>query len=102
LSGVVHRLLLRESAINQTRAFCTRFLDQPNNACGTGGDSGGGVFIRQGNQWRLIGMLEALSGLANQPAGTSIFNGNINVIADLNQYRREIDAILLPDRVRHP
>jgi hypothetical protein len=87
--------------INQTRAFCTRFLDQMNNACGTGGDSGGGVFIRQGNQWQLIGMLDALSGLANQPAGTSVFNGNINVIADLSQYRTEIDAILLSDRARH-
>jgi hypothetical protein len=88
--------------INQTRAFCTKFLDQMNNACGTGGDSGGGVFIRQGNQWQLIGMLDALSGLANQPPGTSIFNGNINVIADLSQYRAEIDAVLLPERLRHP
>jgi hypothetical protein len=59
--------------INQTRAFCTKFFDQMDNACGTGGDSGGGVFIRQGNQWQLIGMLDALSGLANQPAGTSVF-----------------------------
>jgi hypothetical protein len=60
------------------------------------------VFIRQENQWQLIGMLDALSGLANQPAGTSIFNGNINVIADLSQYRPQIDAIVLPDRTRHP
>jgi hypothetical protein len=67
------------------------------NACGTGGDSGGGVFIRQGNQWQLIGMRDALSGLTNQPAGTSVFNVNINVIADLSQYRTEIAAILLPD-----
>jgi hypothetical protein len=88
--------------INQTRAFCTKFLDQMNNACGTGGDSGGGVFIRQGNQWQLIGMLDALSGLANQPAGTSVLNGDVNVIANLSQYRTEIDAILLLDRARHP
>ena len=88
--------------VNQTRAFCTKFLDQINNACGTGGDSGGGVFIRQGHQWQLIGMLDALGGLANQPAGTSVFNGNVNVIADLSQYRTEIDAILLLDRGRHP
>ncbi|HYZ72138.1 MAG TPA: hypothetical protein VE641_03615 [Chthoniobacterales bacterium] len=88
--------------INQTRAFCTKFLDQMNNACGTGGDSGGGVFIRHGNQWQLIGMLDALSGLANQPARTSVFNANINVIADLSQYRTEIDAILSPDRILHP
>ena len=88
--------------INQTRAFCTKFLDQTNNACGTGGDSGGGVFVRQGNQWQLIGMLDALSGLANQPVGTSIFDGNINVIADLSQYRPQIDAIMLPEWIRHP
>jgi hypothetical protein len=80
--------------INQTRAFYTKFLDEMNNACGTGGDSGGGVFIRQGNQWQLIGMLDALSGQPNQPAGTSILNCNINVIADLSQYRAQIDAIL--------
>jgi hypothetical protein len=80
--------------INQTRAFYTKFLDEMNNACGTGGDSGGGVFIRQGNQWQLVGMLDALSGQPNQPAGTSILNYNINVIADLSQYRAQIDAIL--------
>jgi hypothetical protein len=62
----------------------------------------GSVFIRQGNQWQLIGMLDALGGLANQPAGTSVCNGNVNVIADLSPYRAEIDAILLPDRARHP
>jgi hypothetical protein len=82
--------------INQTRAFYTKFLDQKNNACATAGDSGGGVFIRQGDQWQLIGMLEALGGLTNQPTGTSILNGNINVIADLSQYRAQIDAILSP------
>jgi hypothetical protein len=81
--------------INQTRAFYTKFLDQKNNACATPGDSGGGVFIRQGDQWQLIGMLDALSGPPNQPAGTSILNGDINVIADLSQYRAQIDAILL-------
>jgi hypothetical protein len=80
--------------INQTCAFYTKFLDQMNNACATGGDSGGGVFIRQGNQWQLIGMLDALGGLPNQPAGTSVLNDSINVIADLSQYRAQIDAIL--------
>jgi hypothetical protein len=84
--------------INQTRAFCTRFLDQRNNACATGGDSGGGVFTREDGQWQLIGMLDALGGPANQPAGTSILNGNINVIADLSQYRAQIDAILSANR----
>jgi hypothetical protein len=58
------------------------------------GDSGGGVFIRQGNQWQLIGMLDALSGLPYQPVGTSVLNHSINVIADLSQYRAQIDAIL--------
>jgi hypothetical protein len=84
--------------INQTRAFYTKFLDQKNNACATAGDSGGGVFIRQGDQWQLVGMLDALSGLKNQPAGTSILNGDINVIADLRQYRAQIEAILSPIR----
>lgn len=73
--------------VNQTRAFCTKFLDQRNNACAMAGDSGGGVFIRQGCQWQLVGMIDALSGLTNQPAGTSILNGDINVIADLSQER---------------
>jgi hypothetical protein len=80
--------------INLTRAFYTKFLDQMNSACATGGDSGGGAFIRQGNQWQLIGMLDALSGLPNQPVGTSVLNHSINVIADLSQYRAQIDAIL--------
>ena len=88
--------------INQTRAFYTKFLDQKNCAGATAGDSGGGVFIREGGQWQLIGMLDALGGLPNQPAGTSVLNGDINVIADLSQYRAQIDAILSPDRSRHP
>ena len=84
--------------INQTRAFYTKFLDQKNNAGAAAGDSGGGVFIRQGAQWQLVGMIDALSGLTNQSAGTSILNGNINVIADLSQYRGQIDAFLSPIR----
>jgi hypothetical protein len=84
--------------INQTRAFYTKFLDQKNNACAAAGDSGGGVFIRQADQWQLIGMLDALGGLRNQPAGTSILNGDINVIADLSEYHAQIDAILSPIR----
>jgi hypothetical protein len=84
--------------INQTRAFYTKFLDQKNNACASAGDSGGGVFIRQADQWQLIGMLDALGGLPHQPAGTSILNGDINVIADLSQYHAQIDAILSPIR----
>ncbi len=85
--------------INQTRAFYTKFLDQKNNACATAGDSGGGVFIRLGDQWQLIGMLDALAGLTNQPAGTSVLNGEINVIADLSQYRAQIDAhpVIVPE-----
>jgi hypothetical protein len=84
--------------INQTLAFYTKFLDQKNNACAAAGDSGGGVFMRQGDQWQLVGMLDALGGLRNQPAGTSILNGDINVIADLSQYRAQIDVILSPIR----
>ncbi len=80
--------------INQTRAFFTKFLDQKNNAGAAAGDSGGGVFIRQGDQWQLIGLLDALGRLRNQPAGTSILNGDINVITDLSQYHAQIDAIL--------
>src|SRR5258708_30062050 len=85
--------------INQTRAFYTKFLDQKKNACATAGDSGGGVFIRLGDQWQLIGMLDALAGLTNQPAGTSVLNGEINVIADLSQYRAQIDAhpVIVPE-----
>jgi hypothetical protein len=84
--------------INQTRAFYTKFLDQKNNACAAAGDSGGGVFIRPGDQWQLVGMLDALAGLPHQPAGTSILNGDINIIADLSPYRAQIDAILSPLR----
>jgi hypothetical protein len=84
----------RTHGLSQTEAFYTKFLDQMNCACGTAGDSGGGVFIRQGNQWQLIGMLDALSGLKNQPPGTSVLNSNINIIADLTAYRAQMDAIL--------
>jgi hypothetical protein len=84
----------RTHGVSQTEAFYTKFLDQMNNACGSAGDSGGGVFLRQNNQWQLIGMLDALSGLRNQPPGTSVLNNNINIIADLSPYRAQIEAVL--------
>jgi hypothetical protein len=42
----------------------------------------------------LLFQIDALSGLPYQPVGTSVLNHSINVIADLSQYRAQIDAIL--------
>ena len=100
-------------------------LDIENLSQGVRGDSGGGVFQKNGGVWELIGMIHAVSLLENQPGGTrSAIYGGETYIADLLQYSdqirgmadfepmdgdfdangtvddKDIDAIL--DVVRHP
>ena len=85
--------------ISNTVSFYTGFFDRANCATASTGDSGGGAFVQEAGQWFLVGMLDAVGGLPNQPAETSILinylgEGSVTVIADLSQYESQIDSLL--------
>ncbi|HBO46021.1 MAG TPA: hypothetical protein DD670_19285 [Planctomycetaceae bacterium] len=77
--------------------FLTRF-DQYGatayEAQGVGGDSGGGVFHKRGDQWELVGIMNAVSTYPNQPS-SAIF-GLETYSTDLTFYRDQILEIITP------
>lgn len=62
------------------------------------GDSGGGVFVKQGGLWSLAGIIIAQGIYSGQPGGTNtaVF-GDASYIADLSFYRSQIVAIAVPE-----
>ncbi len=66
----------------------------------TTGDSGGGVFVQVGGQWKLTGIMVAASsgGLSNEPGTpwTALY-GDTTYITDLSYYRDQILAIAVPE-----
>jgi hypothetical protein len=77
----------------KTRAFVTNFTGPgggtTHEAQAVVGDSGGGVFLKNGATWELAGTMFAIAGYEEQPSNTSIF-GNETYVADLSFYRSQI------------
>lgn len=59
----------------------------------TTGDSGGGVFYKNGSNWELAGIMFAVAGYSGQPGNTAVF-GNVTYAADLSYYRPQILAVV--------
>ncbi len=81
-----------QTLINSTTlGFATRFdrLALPFEAQAVTGDSGGGVFHYSDGAWKLVGIMDAIQTLTNQPSGTAVF-GDQTMIADLSAYRSQI------------
>jgi hypothetical protein len=58
------------------------------------GDSGSGVFYKDGANWTLAGITHAIAGFEDQPSlGTTAVFGNLTFFADLSRYRDQILAI---------
>ncbi|MCH8132765.1 MAG: trypsin-like serine protease [Myxococcales bacterium] len=53
------------------------------------GDSGGAVFVKQNDRWKLTGVILHVGKTPDQPGATSIY-GNITNAADLSFYRSQI------------
>jgi hypothetical protein len=81
--------------------FTTTFNQTPTaanqEAQGTPGDSGGGVFEQIGNSWYLVGLIDAL---ANVPTGSgpsdyenNVYFGEQTFMADLAYYGATITAL---------
>lgn len=61
-------------------------------AQGLGGDSGGGVFLKNGATWELAGILNAIRQFEDQPSTSAVY-GNLTLSADLSAYRSQILSI---------
>lgn len=57
------------------------------------GDSGGGLFVKNGSVWQLAGILDAEETQFNQPPSTSAY-GDRTYAADIATYRKEIYGVL--------
>jgi hypothetical protein len=77
----------------KTRSFASSFTGPSggttHEAQGVVGDSGGGVFLKNGTVWELAGTIHSIDGYVNQPVNTSLF-GNASYFADLSYYRSQI------------
>jgi hypothetical protein len=76
---------------NSQTSFSTDFTGNTQfDAQGSPGDSGGGVFYKDGSgNWELVGVMSSISDLSGEPWGLSAF-GQQTYSADLSVYRSEI------------
>jgi len=66
-----------------------------NEAQAAYGDSGGGVFRKNGSAWELSGVILTVGGFSGQPdPGANAIYGNVTYAADLSFYRSQIVAIV--------
>jgi hypothetical protein len=90
-------LVTTDTGFGVTTLFRTSFSNDGtavlNEAQGSPGDSGGGVFFKNGANWELSGIMLAVSSLDGQPAETAVF-GNQTFIADIASYRSQIVSIV--------
>ncbi len=83
-----------DAGVGNITVFSTSFSSSrqtSNEAQAAAGDSGGGVFHKNGSTWQLVGVLNAIGTLANQPSGTAVYN-NLTYSADIATYRAQIVA----------
>jgi hypothetical protein len=64
-------------------------------AQGANGDSGGAVFIKNGSDWELAGVMLAVGVYGGQPDSTALY-GNETHAADLSIYRDQLFAVTRP------
>jgi len=71
----------------------TDFDNTTNQAQGAAGDSGGGVFYKNGSTWELVGIMDATASFTGQPDFTAVF-GDETFAASLPAYRAQITATI--------
>ena len=80
-----------------TDMFYTDFDAIVGEAQGATYDSGGGVFIHNGGEWELAGIMLTTAGYSGQPGSTAVF-GNLTYAADLSTYADQINAtVAIPE-----
>ncbi len=81
-----------------TRVFATSFdpFDTRYEAQAVNGDSGGAVFTRHGQDWKLAGVLFTVVKFQDQPEDSSVY-GNRSFAVDLSHYREELLELIRAD-----
>ncbi len=81
--------------MRDVRSLFTTFTERglSTEAQASTGDSGGGVFYKNGSNWELAGVMAVVVGFSGQPANTAVF-GNLTYLADLSYYRPQILAVV--------
>ena len=62
-------------------------------AQGAAGDSGGGVFYKNGTTWELLGIMNSTDSFDGQPGNTAVY-GNATYAANIPTYRAQILAVI--------
>lgn len=95
-TNVVERTgLALTAAGTKTWGFSTTFSETGgtlHEAQAAPGDSGGGVFVRNGPRWELAGIAHATRDYAGQPPDLVLF-GAETLVSDLSRYKGQIDAL---------
>lgn len=65
-------------------------------AVAAAGDSGGGLFAKNGSSWELAGIMLVVDAYSGQPGNTAVY-GNATYSADLSFYRSQIVAVVVPE-----
>ncbi len=73
--------------------FKTNFNNSTDEAQAGGGDSGGGVFWKEGSDWVLGGIMLTTAAYSGQPSGTSVY-GDETYSANVATYRSQITSII--------
>lgn len=90
-----NQISANDTFANNTLVFPTVFHDYGSILSGqaTVGDSGGGVFSQVGGQWQLVGIMDSVLPIANQPSNTVVY-GQSTYSVDIAYYSSQILAIL--------
>lgn len=75
-----------------TSFFYSTFQNTTGSAMAAVGDSGGGVFFKNGSTWELSGIMLSVGTYSGQPASTSVV-GDATYAADLSYYGTQINSI---------
>ena len=83
------------AGFGDTQSFTTMFdsVGMTHEAQAVSGDSGGGVFAKDGANWELVGIMHTVSAYNGQPANAVVFGTETNS-ADLSRYRNGILALV--------
>ena len=73
--------------------FKTNFNNFTDEAQAGGGDSGGGVFWKEGSDWVLGGIILTTAEYSGQPSGTSVY-GDETYSANVATYRSQISSLI--------
>ena len=91
-TGILSGTIAENDDYGVTSFLFSTFQDNDGSAIAAFGDSGGGVFYKNGTTWELSGILLTIDSFLNQPINTSVLGDN-TYAADLAYYSGQINSV---------